>query len=427
MSAERLYLGEAGIIPARPARRPQAESVPIWDRWVGHPAVDLTPARLNSIFRSAEWGYPHQQVDLFDDAIETDAHLRAALESRLRAVAGKEWILQPGGDAEVDILVARRLEEALRAAPNMAAMLEHQLKGLWYGYAASEVIWERARDGWTVPAYFLNLPPRRLIFDEDDTPRLLMDPTRMLSEKLAPGQWIFTRRQGPIAAKTGLMRTGTWWSFFKRRIMALWTVYADRYGLPFAYGQYAVDTQQPEKEALEKAVRSLGEDGWATYSEQCKITLAQPGTGSESVFATYLAFVNNELSKLVYGGTLTSDTQGPGSFALGRVHADVFFSLVLDDAGRESEMVEQAIGVPFCRYNGLPQAKPPRLKRHLVRETDPKDRMELYCRFANELGGHLDEDQVRQEFGFKQPSGGELVGTKIPGPKAPSSDGGGAV
>jgi hypothetical protein len=87
---------------------------PWYDRWASHPGQGLTLGRLFDIYWQAEWGYPAEQCDMFEDIVERDGHLRSNIENRIDAVAGKEWIVQAGGDAPADHKAAELLEQALR-------------------------------------------------------------------------------------------------------------------------------------------------------------------------------------------------------------------------------------------------------------------------------------------------------------------------
>src|SRR5262252_9603776 len=84
-----------------------------------HPGDALTVKRVVTIFRSAEYGFPVDQCDLFEDVIENDGHLRGLVETRTDTVAGKEWIIQAGGDDPEDHKAAEMLADALAVIEDM--------------------------------------------------------------------------------------------------------------------------------------------------------------------------------------------------------------------------------------------------------------------------------------------------------------------
>lgn len=400
--------------PAPSGLRVTSMAAPWGEYIVEHPGQGLTARRIVEIFREAEVGYPARQCDLFDDIIERDAHLRSQIDGRVEAVVGKPWIVQAGGDTPEDDLAARLLEDALRAIPNITDTLEHVISASFYGYAGTEIVWEQ-RNGITVPVWLANVPHRRFRFDELDCPRLLTRDNLTTGLELDPGKWIFERRRNRTATRAGLMRTATWWSFFKTLSVRDWQIFSARFGLPYVTGEHGPDASEEDIKTLKKAVLSLGKDGAAVFSEACKLVIHETKTSAnnEGVHAAITELCNREISKLISGATLTSESGGPGSFALGRVHADRSFDITQGDAERLGIRIEQEVGRPFVHFNGM-TARPPRLKVHVIREVDPEKRMRIASIFANELGGALDEDQIRQEFQFKKPVGGQLVGSKKP-------------
>jgi phage gp29-like protein len=143
-------------------------------------------------------------------------------------------------------------------------------------------------------------------------------------------------------------------------------------------------------------------------SESCEIVIheTQKGGTSADVHGALAAYFDAQLSKLIAGATLLTETQGPGSFALGQVHAGRAFELIAGDAERLAQSFETQVGLPFVQYNGI-NARPPRLKINIVRDMDPNLRADLFQK-ALTMGLSLDEDQVRQELQLKAPTGNAL-------------------
>ena len=427
---EQLSLSPPTDLPGKPPRRdpPQTLNFQFFDRWSTHPGHGLTPQRVREIFYEAEVGYPLRQCDLFEDLIESDAHLRQAFESRIEAVAGKHWTVLPGGDRKMDQTAARRFEDALRAVPNTRAMFEHQLSDTAFGYAATEIMWGVSDDGYIVPTWFANVPHRRFRFDlEADEPHLLTKDNTAIGELLEPGKWILSRRRHRLTEASGLMRTGAWLALIKRLAFRDWVVWMERYGLPYVTGQYEDGATDEDKAVLKVAIQKIGSEGAAMMSERAKITLTEVGEGGKAtdVHGALCEMVNAEISKLVTGATLTSEAKGPGSYALGQVHQDRSFDLVAADAERLEHRIKVDLAVPFLRFNGL-SAAPPRLKIHVVRTVDPLTRARVAAIYANDLGGKLSAEQLRTEFQFKPPidDADTLKGQK-PGEKTPPGIAGG--
>lgn len=371
-----------------------------------HPGYGLTANILLAAYHQAEYGYTWQQADVFADVIESDGHLRAQLEGRLDGVAGKPWMVIPGGDKRIDEVAAQELEGALRDVPVFADTIGHQLKKNWHGYSASEIEWKYTQ-GVVAPVFFADAPHRRIIFDWQTTQPKFMTGLSMDGLPLEPGGWWFTTRRlsSHVPARAGLMRTAAWWALFKRMQARDWQVFAARFGLPYVSGQYVAGASSQDKETLRQAVRKLGTDGGSIYQEGNKLEIhtVQHGGKAGDIQGSIIALCNAELSKLITGSTLTTETGGPGSFALGEVHANVAFELRASDAEKLSASFEQAIGAPFVKWNGMTGARPPRLKINLVRDMAPLTRVQILSILSNNMGVKLSLQQVRTEFQLKAP------------------------
>lgn len=387
-------------------------SAPPADDLVEHPGRKLTAAKIISAYDAADDGDPAEQCDLFDDRIEADSHLRSAIETRIDDVARKSWVLIPGGDSPKDERAAQLLEERLREVPNFIATLEHLSRANAYGYAYAEIVWRRI-EALAAPAWFGLPHARRFIFDDLDQPRLLTTNFDYEGIALAPGQWWGLTRGGRRAAMSGLLRTGTWWSHIKSLAARDWAIFCNRFGIPNVRGTYDQETATPaEISALVAAVKSIGSDSWGVHPNGSEIEISETTRtgGADEVHGALVNMCNSELSKLISGATLVAENTGPGSFAATREHSSRAFSIIQGDAARLAESFNWCVSRPFCHFNGL-DARPPTLKIHVVQNTDPLARLEAQSRFVNEMGGTIDEDQVRHEQQFRVPKGKPLVGT----------------
>jgi phage gp29-like protein len=407
--AGRWFARTAGVLRAaltRPLRQRATRTLPTYDRLQQHPGFGATPERVVQIFRTAERGFPKEQCDLFDDLVENDGHLRNLFEQRSQAVAGKPWVIQAGGPMAADQEAARALKDTLRSIPQLTEFFEHQLSFNLYGWAASEIDWER-REGKVVPTGFVNVPARRFRFGETGELRLLNDELDLEGEALWPGKWVVTRRRATMTARAGLMRTATWFALFKRLATRDWVVFAEKFGIPLVWAEYDEGLDDQAKHVAEEIVESIGEDGQAVVAKgvEVHIEAAARDGHAEGIHGHLVAYCNREMSKLVNGSTLANDNgdSGGASYALGNVHDHVRFDNVVFDAERLAESFRDQVSLPFVRYNGL-DAAPPLLKVQVVKELDPLVRAQVASILTNELGIAVSQEQMRQELGFMEPA-----------------------
>ncbi len=405
--------------------RPIGESVPRGAQWAFDQTIErrfatstTTGAAITEIIRAyeqAENGFVEDMVDLFERRIETDAHLRAALDNRNEAVSQKSWTVEPGAAAgqetQQDRDAAGELERRLRIVPNFVATLEHQLTFQPYGWAASEMTWELV-DGLASPVWFQDIAHRRFRFQPENDEQLLRTVREPNGEILTPGKWWWTCRRGRLTATSGLMRTLLWWSTFKTLAMRDWMIFAERFGIPYVTGQYDESISDQDKAVLENAVRDLGADGFAIFSDKAKIVIhelqsAKSLNSNEGIHGSLVGVCDNQISFLVEGATLVSSVDGPGSHALGKVHENRYHDILQGDAERLSQSFEANVGLPFVRFNGL-KARPPRLKMHLGLNLNLTDQIDNLLKLANGLEGfEVDEEQIRSQTLLRKPREGE--------------------
>lgn len=403
-----------GPLPPRPTPDLDSARFPWWDLVPGDPARGLTPQGLIQIYRAADAGSPSMQCDLFDRVAERDGHLRAQFAIRAAAVAGKTWLLQAGGDNDADMRAAKLLEARLRRVPNLRATFRHLLKHIFYGWSATEIMWEEV-DGLFAPAWFANVEHRRFVFDQWGAPMLLTTEERSKGIPLKPGKWIYLESDSR-APSSGLMRTAVWLSLWKSRAFRDWVIFNERFGMPCPIGTYGDATPKEEKDALKQAVAAIGKDFYAIFHESCKIESIKLDGGSapDAVQGPFVQLCNAEMSKLITGATLTSgEGSSVGSYALGAVHENVLFSATCDDAEMLAEAFAQQVGRPFVEMNGL-DAEPPRLKMQVVKEIDPTARAGIFDLAVNKLKVPVDLDQFYQEFQLKAPTGAAIAGAPAP-------------
>jgi phage gp29-like protein len=413
-----------------------------FDAWVDHPGYAITPQGILATFRLAESGDPQRQCDLIDDLIENDGHLRNLFEQREQSVAGKPWVVQAGGPSDDESTASTVLGWALRRLP-MVEIMKHLLTVNRYGWAAVEIDWglvlidgtgNPAVDGkrWIVPVWMTIVPARRFKINASSTTpgginelRIFTDATRQAGEPLEPGKWLVLKRSNTWLARAGLMRTCAWYAMAKRMGFRDWLVYAQRFGLPLPTVKYkAEDADDDEIAVAEQIVKKIGSDGGAVIPDSLELEFheaAQTTSENSKSHGGLIAHCNAEMSKTVNGSTLANDNAGSGgaSYALGEVHATVRWDNVLFDAELFQEGMRTQVAEPMMHFNALRGAAP-LTKVQVVRDLDPKVRGEIADTMQNKLGITVSKSQMRQELGFREPSGtdDEAAGAPKPEPAA---------
>lgn len=388
-----------------------------------HPATGLTVEMLLANYRQAEYGSPIRQFDMFHDIIERDGHLRSLINDRIESVAGCDWVVMAGRGDKPSELAAGALNERLSNQLQFRTFMQHQLTSVHYGFAATNMVWD-FDEGVIVPTKFVNPAHRRFCSPGRDRADeiWLIDGNRSISDiiELQPGLWATSRYpnilgRNPWAA--GLMRTCAIWSMFKGLGWRDWMVFADMFGLPLAIGYYEEGAGPESRLALEDAVRAIGQDGYAVLSALTELVIKETARGGDSstVYPQIIKVCEEQVSKLLTGGTLNTDVAGVGSYNAASVHESRSYAMKCWDAQCVQEGFVRDIGQTFVAWNGYDRAAPPRLKIKIKRDA-------LQWAQTVEIIGQaipIDSDQLYEDFSLRVPGPGRGVKfepTKPPDP-----------
>jgi phage gp29-like protein len=379
-----------------------------------HPSDGLTPQSIRRAFRLAEQGYPQLQVDLNNDLIEGDAHLRNLFKKLDEAIAGKPYVTQPGEAGDEAARVARAFDFALRRLP-MQLAAGHLLTHDRHGYAAVEIEWgilECEGRPWVAPVELVIVPTRRFRIGSAgmvpavrlDELRIFNDLARPQGDELEPGKWIVIRCGTDPLARAGLMRTAAPLAMGKRFGFRDWLILSEKYGIPMPIAKYAETASDEAKDVARLIIENLGSDGGAVVPHEIELKIEKGIDVKEALQAALIAFANREMSKLVNGSTLANDNadSGGASYALGEVHDGVRFEAVQAKASTLHEAIDTQLAAPFCRFNSA-ICSPPRTRWQVARDYNPEALSKLAVRLKNELGMPVSMAQLYEECGVRPP------------------------
>lgn len=390
-----------------------------------HPAFDLTLEGLLAMYRAAERGAPLRQMDAFHDIIEMDPDLRSKINDRIEGVSGCDWVVLKGRDDKPSEIAAEALNERLQNQIQFRSFLTHQGTAVPYGYACTNMMWDY-EEAVIVPVEFCNPAQRR--FGAPSTERAneiwLLDENQYNLLPLEPGLWACSTYKNilgrnPYAA--GLMRSCAVWAMFKRWGVKGWQIFADMFGIPMAIGYYEEGAGPKSKAALEDAVRTIGQDGFAILSALTELVVKETARGGDSstVYPQLIKLCEEQIAKLLTGGTLNTDVAGVGSYNAASVHETRSYTMKCYDAQCVQEMFVRDIGRTFVAWNGYDRAAPPRLKIKIRRDA-------LQWAQTLEIIGQvveLDETQIQEDFSLRAPAPGKGVkfqATPTPTPQDPA-------
>jgi len=330
--------------------------------WAEHPSRGLTPQRLHRILEDAEQGNLVAQADLFTDMEEKDGHIYAEMSKRKSAILTLGWeIVEPvNADAQEKKHTAM-LREWVDAIPDFEDALLAMMDAVGHGFAALEIAWQRCGSVW-LPASLDYRPQRwfQTLMHDGNTLRL-RDGTAH-GQMLWPFGWVVHkhRARSGMLPRAGLHRTLAWPYLFKNYGVRDLAEFLEIYGLPLRLGKYPSGATDQEKATLLRAVAEIGHNAAGIVPEGMLIEFQSAAQGTHDPFAAMIDWCERTQSKVILGGTLTSQADGASSTnALGNVHNEVRHDLLASDARQVAASITRDLIWPLRALN-VPGANPMR-------------------------------------------------------------------
>lgn len=377
----------------------------MWDQV----APGLTPPRLAKVLRAADEGDHRDYLTLAEEMEERELHYISVLGTRKRALTGLPIVVEAASNRRADQTIADAVRD-IADAPIMRDLLDHLTDGLGKGYAVSEIAWETSASEWRPKAY-LDRDPRHFQFDRITGRELRLSDASAPDGLVLPG-YKFVRHvprlKSGLPVRGGLAKPAAWAFIFKSYTLKDWMAFCEVYGMPLRIGRYGPQATEEDRRRLLMAVRNIGTDAAAIVPEGMDIEFAEVKGGSsrQPVFHSFAEYLDQQMSKLVLGQTMTTDNGS--SMAQAKVHENVRRDILAADARQLEATINRDLVRPYVVLNYGPQKRYPRVT---LLVTEPEDLKALADNLKTlvPLGMRVSEAEVRDRFGFADPDEGEAV------------------
>ena len=368
-----------------------------------HPASGLTPARLGALLRDAEApGGAERYLELAEEMEERNPHYLGVLQTRRRQVSQIPVEVSPAADDSAAVDVADQTREALfgRAAWEDEAF--DVLDSIGKGFSVTEIVWDMSERQWR-PARLEHRLPQWFDFDRETGARLTRRDGAEWVE-LEPWKFVVHRSaaKSGLPIRGGIARVVAWCWMYASFGVKDWARYVEAYGMPLRLGRYHDEATNEEIAVLRRAVRDIGADAAAVVPESMAVEFVTETPGRAGVFAEHMAYLDKQITIAVLGQTLTTDTSGAGSYALGQVHDMVRKDIERSDGRQLAATLSRDLVAPFVALNFGPDVPLPRLS---ILRPDPTDVAQLSQALERlvPLGLRVDADEVRRKLGLGAP------------------------
>lgn len=394
----------------KPDKRPLA-AAPLTNAFRDYVADGLTPQRLAGILKEADAGDLRRQAELFDQIEEKDAHIIGETSKRKNVVIDADFELTPATEDSRDVKISEEVELMLSEITDWADVLISMQDSVGKGFSSFDLKWD-VSEGQAWVQEFEFLEQKRFLFADEKgvlskVPRLITDDATMGIE-IPPWKVMMHRYGGKSGhpVNSGIYRICAWWYLFKNYAVKDWVIFCEVYGMPLRLGKYDAGASPEDKEALAIAVQALGSDAAGIISKATEIEFVTGNKGSVSgdLYENLARFGNKEMSKAILGATLTADSDGKGSYALGNVHNDVRIDLINADCRAIAATVRTQLIRPYVGFNyGWDTPVPKYTGR--FRKEDLAAYADTIEKFADRMD--IPVSHIRKKYHIPEPQKGE--------------------
>lgn len=397
-------------------KSPQTARVAQFTRqWPTHPSRGLNIRRLPHILEAAERGDLAAQADLFEDMIERDGHIFSEMSKRKNALLTLDWSIEPPENATAEERkMAEMVSAWMKALPEFEDITLNAAAAIGHGFAAQEIeTWELEDKIW-LPTKIVLRPHRWFCTTPDENDEIRLSDGSMNGAELWPFGWLVHTHNAKsgFIAQSGLYRVLVWPYLFKNFALRDLAEFLEIYGLPMRVGTYLSGATDTERDALLQALVTMGHDAAGIIPEGTEIDFKAAASGQADPFVTMIEWAERTQSKVILGGTLTSQADGKTSTnALGNVHNEVRHDILVADA-RQLEGFYRGFIRMLLGINGysISSRRQPRLVFDTREIENLKDFSEGVATLVERAGVEtIPVSWVHKKAGIPEPKNGEPV------------------
>jgi len=344
----------------------------------------LQPEFVKTSLSAAERGDIFQGLKVFDRLLQMQPLVKIPTDLRAGGVSAARWQIV-ADDEEMGLAVA----DMINQCGGIQNLVWEMTLGQVTGVNGFEIVWE-ASDiegiSWTPRLY--NIPSgmwkwrrSRGLFLDIEGKEYDITPGKFIVSSLA------TNGRNPVniaplRAAAGYLVTG-YYTFLT------YVAYIERFAAPLTVGKYSEDyaADSDEVQGFADALNELGTVGSLVMPETFEVEAIQHYVGpNESPPREMLRMVSDAISRLIIGGTLSTDSQSKaGSYSASSVHAAVRHEIRQRDALIAARTLQEQLIDPFVFYNfGETDTKP--MLVPIVQALVDIEYLKIYTELGSRLG-----------------------------------------
>lgn len=216
-----------------------------------------------------------------------------------------------------------------------------------YGFQPVEIIW--AKSGKYVIPDEITAPPQEWFFFNPDN-QLCFKKKGLNNGLILPPEerkFLCPKHKATFKNPYGLslLCRCFWDSVFKRGGYEMWARFMERYSMPYLIGKYEKGANEEVRKKLLDDLSGMIQDAVAVIPSDSSVEIkdATGRTGSVAIYKDFVKICDENIAKNILGQTLTTQSGGSGSYALGNVHAAVRKDIICSDKRLVEKTINQLL------------------------------------------------------------------------------------
>lgn len=362
----------------------------------------IGPDQLISVLQKVDSGDITDYLTAAAELEERDGQYGSTIATRRSAILALELaVTKPSGARQRPYAFVSEWVES----GNLRPAIEYLIAALGPGFAATEMVWDPGPKYW-LPV-FHERDPRQFKFDRETGRELRLDVFGAFDgEPLDPQKWAihYPHLRPGIPIRSGLARPAMYLHMLKTMSISGMLSLQALFGVPIPVVSYDRSLSTHEYNQAIQALSDVGAGRGTVLPNAAKVEVVQAGSGGQTTVALYtdpLKYIDQQISKLVLGQTMTTDAGS--SHAQASVHNDVRKDLRERDAESLSDTINTRIIKPLVDINFGVQSVYPRVKFIIPDDINVSDWTEAVLGFVDR-GLPVAASDVHKRLGLREPT-----------------------
>lgn len=256
-----------------------------------------------------------------------DDQVGMCVEALELAIQAQPWEIDHNGASDVWV----KEIEAMMEDWDHERIFTEATSARLYGYQPMEVLWKAGNSVWSIKD-IVGKPPEWFFFDGENRLQLRQRNNMQgiaADHQSMPYKFILPRNKPSYKNPYGVAALSRcfWPVAFKKGGLKFWLKFVEKYGMPYLIGKQPRGAGEEATDTLLDMLEAMVQDAVAVIPDDSSVEILDSAKGaSGDLFERHVKYHDGAIAKAVLGQTLTSSSgdDGSGSYALGKVHLQVF-------------------------------------------------------------------------------------------------------